>query len=103
MTYKVCIVCDEVIKPKDQVDYDVLAEVFKRDNSGDIYGEVPKQTKVYFHLNCFERYKKDDTKHRLIFTELIGAKRIEIVDIGSNRPFYDDLRRVSGQPFLRSH
>ena len=67
MSYKVCIVCDEVIEPKNKVDYDVLASLFKYDSGGDFCGEVQKPMKVYFHLKCFEKYKKDEKKTHLFF------------------------------------
>lgn len=79
MVLKVCIKCDEIIKNKDeQVDYDVLAEFYKRDSNGDIYDQVPKPTTVYFHLKCFREFKKQDKKKHYRFAEGIGKRRLII-------------------------
>ena len=79
MVFKVCIKCDEVIEKKDdQVDYDVLADFYKRDSDGMIYDQVPKPTTVYFHLKCFKEFKKQDKKKRLMFAEDIGKRRLTI-------------------------
>ena len=81
MVRKVYIRCDEVIEPEDQVDYDVFASYFKRDRDGMIFDQVAKPVVVYFHLKCFKQYKKDEKKKDLIFTEVVGGKRLIIKEI----------------------
>jgi len=77
----VCIVCDELIEKKDdQVDYDIIASFFKYDISGNIFGDVDKPTKVHFHKKCFKKYKKEEKKQPLHFTQTIGHKRIVLMN-----------------------
>ena len=87
MGYKVCIVCDDVIKSKDQVDYDILASLFKYDSGGSICGQTDKPMKVFFHLKCFKQYKKHAKKNDLIFTQTVGAKRIIIMDLETHKQY----------------
>ena len=85
MTLKVCIVCDKLIEKKDeQVDYDVIASLFKYDSSGDICGMVDKPKKVHFHKTCFKKYKNDEKKDHLYFTQEVGVKRIVIMNHRTN-------------------
>ena len=87
MVLKVCILCDELIENKDdQVDYDILASFYKYDNGG-ICGESDKPTKVHFHKKCFKRYKNEEKKQRLYFTQVVGGKRIAILQEKDNQPF----------------
>ena len=92
MAYKVCIVCDEVIQPKEHVDYDVIASFYKYDSGGQICGMTDKPTKVYFHLKCFKNYKKHEKKNDLTFTQAIGAKRIIIMDFKTNKQYFSKLQ-----------
>lgn len=78
MTYKVCVLCDKVIQEKDKVDYEIFASMFKYDSSGYIIGEYDKLVSVYFHLKCFNRFKKDEKKKELYFTQEVSSKRIVI-------------------------
>ena len=88
MVLKVCILCDELIEKKDdQVDYDILASFYKYDSGGDICGQSDKPTKVHFHKKCFKRYKKEEKKQRLYFSQEIGHKRIAILQSKDNKPF----------------
>jgi len=91
MGLKVCIVCDEVIEPKEQVDYDILASVFKYDSGGSIWGETDKPMKVFFHLKCFKKYKNDEKKTVLYFTQTVGAKRIIIMDQRTHKQYSGKL------------
>lgn len=79
MVLKVCIVCDELIENKeDQVNYDVFASFHKYDRDGLICDMVDKRIIVSFHKKCFKKYKKDEEKFGLYFTQEVGAKRIVI-------------------------
>ena len=91
MGYKVCIVCDEVIESKEQVDYDILASLFKYDSGGSICGETDKPMKVFFHLKCFKKYKNDEKKTEFYFTQVVGAKRIIMMDQKTNKQYSGKL------------
>ena len=88
MVLKVCILCDELIEKKvDQVNYDILASFYKYDSGGMICGQSDKPTKVHFHKKCFKMYKNEEKKQRLYFTQMVGGKRIAILQEKDNKPF----------------
>lgn len=87
MVFKVCILCDKVVQEKDKVDYDVFASMFKYDCSGDIVGNYDKLVPVFFHLKCFNRFRKDERKKQLYFTQEVGSKRI-VIKSGSEHKIY---------------
>ena len=88
MVLKVCILCDELIEKKDdQVDYDILASFYKYDSEGGICGQSDKPTKIHFHKKCFKRFKEEEKKQRLYFTQIVGGKRIAILQEKDNKPF----------------
>lgn len=78
MAYKVCVSCNKIIQDKDKVDYDVFASIFKYDSSGSIIGSTEKPMTVHFHKKCFDKYKKDEKKKSLYFTQETGSNRLVI-------------------------